>query len=261
MAWDGRGAEVWYDGVESDDALRDAALNLVLNARDAGATHIFVRARTELDRATLTVEDDGPGIDEEALPHIFEPFFTTKAEGTGLGLSTVYGAAHRLGGQVTVETAPTGTRFRVDLPLDATLEGPVAYVDAMDAAGPRPLEEAAWAGQRALVIDDDERLRAVVAQLLELEGWAVQQASGTADLPADLEGLRLVVSDVALQGEDGRDVVAGVAALCPGATVLFMSGNPGSDWPDSIPLLHKPFGADALYEAIKDAVLGLGQTA
>jgi two-component system cell cycle sensor histidine kinase/response regulator CckA len=98
-------------------------INLVVNARDAtegkGTIRITTQGRRlEQERwVCLSVADDGKGMDEETCARVFEPFFTTKEEGTGLGLSTVYGIVEQNGGRIDVESSPgRGTAFQVDFP-------------------------------------------------------------------------------------------------------------------------------------------------
>jgi two-component system NtrC family sensor kinase len=108
----------------TDGELQQVITNLLLNGGDAmadqGGGVIRVALANGGERALLTVEDEGEGIPKEQLDKIFEPFFTTKLGrgGTGLGLSISYEIVHRLGGEMTVDSAPgRGTRFTVDLPL------------------------------------------------------------------------------------------------------------------------------------------------
>lgn len=101
--------------------LQQVVINLATNADHAAGQHgtIAIRVRGEFDRAVLEVEDDGPGIAPEHLPHIFEPFFTTKpvGQGTGLGLAIVYGIVRDHAGEIAVENLqPQGVRFTVKLP-------------------------------------------------------------------------------------------------------------------------------------------------
>jgi signal transduction histidine kinase len=105
----------WIDRVE----LQQVVMNLALNARDAmpGGGTIAVSVGADGDDIELVVADEGVGIDAETQERLFEPFFTTRAEGTGLGLATVYGIVTRHGGSVAVESEPgAGARFRVRLP-------------------------------------------------------------------------------------------------------------------------------------------------
>jgi signal transduction histidine kinase len=108
--------------------LEQVVMNLAVNARDAmrGGGTLRIAVVSDGDFAILSVVDDGEGMDEDTLDRIYEPFFTTKpmGEGTGLGLSTVYGIVGQSGGTIDVESAPgRGTRFAVRLPLARPAEG------------------------------------------------------------------------------------------------------------------------------------------
>lgn len=120
--------------INADPAkLRQVLWNLVRNAADAAATggkHVRVEARRASDRVTITVGDDGPGIDADKLARIFDPFFTTKKQGTGLGLAQCHAIVAEHGGRIDVESltsadqsAPHGTKMVVTLPRTALRSG------------------------------------------------------------------------------------------------------------------------------------------
>ena len=98
------------------DALKGAITNLIINAEQAGAMNIALGAFRDDDALYITVADDGAGISAETLPRLFEPFFTTRPQGTGLGLAVVAAVAAAHGGDVTVQSADSGTRFTIRLP-------------------------------------------------------------------------------------------------------------------------------------------------
>ncbi|MES1258648.1 MAG: ATP-binding protein, partial [Acidobacteriota bacterium] len=102
-------------------ALNQAWMNLMENALDAigGNGELGIRTRLETDRASVEVIDNGPGIPEKIRAHVFEPFFTTKPPGlgTGLGLDTVYRIVRQHNGDVTFDSQPGATKFRVRLPV------------------------------------------------------------------------------------------------------------------------------------------------
>jgi two-component system cell cycle sensor histidine kinase/response regulator CckA len=249
--------------VEGDRGwLRQVISNLVENASDAASSRIEVItqviARDSGPHWQLEVADDGSGIDPSALPRIFEPFFSTKSGHHGLGLSAVHGIVRRLGGDVEVETKPgVGTRIRVRLPITTGVEAPrTTTPDQVPAT--TPLE-----GICALVADDEPSVRATVRRLLERRGATVVVASDGLDAEAKLRSqgaaFQLVITDVAMPGATGHDVLDCARDVQPGARVILMSGyteklrEPGSEHvPDAF--LEKPFTAKAL-DRVVDEIL------
>jgi PAS domain S-box-containing protein len=221
--------------------LEQVLLNLALNARDAmprGGRITIETFPAELDRsysrshpgtaiqpgryAVLAMSDTGHGMDNETLSHIFEPFFTTKGvgQGTGLGLSTVYGIVKQSDGYVWVYSEPgQGTTFKIYLP--ARSEAPLS--SRRDS-----LPGLTLAGETVLVVEDDSPVRIVMARTLEEAGYQVIQAGGGAEALNAIARLgrriRLVLTDVVMPGMNGRDLAGKVEELLPGTPVLFTSG-------------------------------------
>lgn len=110
------------------DALKGALMNLVINAEQAGAQNIALGAFEDDDALYITVADDGSGISAETLPRLFEPFFTTRPQGTGLGLAVVAAVAAAHGGDVTVQSTDSGTRFTMRLPGESAYPEESAHV-------------------------------------------------------------------------------------------------------------------------------------
>jgi CheY-like chemotaxis protein len=237
-------------------------LNLVINARDAMpaggvltiatrneevATHRLVQGEPGAgDYVCLTVGDNGTGMTQETLAHVFEPFYTTKplGQGTGLGLSMVYGFARQSGGFVRMDSAlGTGTTVRLYLPrTHAALPAPIVP----DATHPLPLP----VSRTVLVVDDEAPVRELVVALLDDLGHRSLQAH---DGPAGLEVIRsaeqpidLLITDVGLPGMNGRALATQARALRPGLKVLFITGYASDatfdvDPKSGIELLNKPF--------------------
>ena len=249
---------------ERDDALarvkadpgqvNQILLNLAVNARDAmpegGTVRIQVENRT-LDRdychrvsdatpgekVCMTVSDTGHGMPEQTLKRIFEPFFTTKSEeeGTGLGLSTVYGIVRQHGGHVEVEsTEGAGTRFRVFFPATDEVD-----IDEDDMQAP----ESNRGSETILLVEDNQQVRRVVRRLLERRGYRVFEAiDGLEALGAFEENgdsIDMLITDVVMPHINGRALVETLRETKPELKVLFMSG-----YLDDIPIMlsHEEFG-------------------
>jgi CheY-like chemotaxis protein len=259
------------DPVQLDSAL----LNLAINARDAmpeggrlalAVDTVVVSDDDALDPPSghfvrVSVVDTGSGIAPELLPHVIEPFFTTKAqgEGTGLGLSMVYGFARQSGGTARVESTPgRGTRVSLLLPRLAAPEAAAPGVAGAESAS----ETGAPVDASVLVVEDEAAVRRVITAVLERIGARVTAvADGDAAVAAVEAGGRwdLVLSDVVLPGErSGVDVLRVCRAALPSARFALMSGYPrdhlASDdpWIQSLPLLAKPFRLEALEALVRE---------
>src|SRR5690606_26033329 len=163
----------------------------------------------------IAVSDTGPGISLETQSKIFEPFFTTKAEGTGLGLSTVYGIVKQAGGHVSVYSEPgRGTTFKVYLPVHAgRAHQPLA-------------DETSRANGRVLLVEDDDAVRALAKRTLEGKGYSViEAADGDEALRiarAD-DGIDVVVTDLTMPRLNGEDLAQRIRETQPGAGIVLMS--------------------------------------
>ena len=203
--------------------LEQVVLNLALNARDAMPAGGRLLFRTELGESTvrLVVADSGVGMDEHTRERIFEPFFTTKAvgEGTGLGLSTIYGIVTQAGGSIDVVSSPgSGTTFTIDLPRVVDAAAPV------DAGGDGVVP---GLGERVLVVEDDEMVRSVVVQTLLRAGYdVVPVADGQAALELLELGHRfdLLLSDMMMPRLNGLELVDRLRAGGFQLPVVLMSG-------------------------------------
>jgi PAS domain S-box-containing protein len=233
--------------------LEQLIVNLVVNARDAmpkgGSITIETQAR-EIDEQSarradavpgtyvvLVVADTGVGMSAEMRARIFEPFFTTKDAGTGLGLSTVYGIVAQNGGFIDLETAPgRGTTYRIHLPQ--TPAAAVAEVPAEAQSGP------SVAGATVLLVEDEEVVRSIVAELLEEQGCTVLEAANAQEalvLARGGEELDLLLSDVAMPGMNGVDLAIQLRAEGLVSRIVFMSGHAGSAF-DQADRLDVPYG-------------------
>jgi two-component system cell cycle sensor histidine kinase/response regulator CckA len=220
--------------------IEQVVMNLSLNARaampDGGVLRIET-ANAELDATdvagtpgvgsgryvTLTVTDNGCGIEPGILPKIFEPFFTTKeaGKGTGLGLATVYGIVKQAGGFISVRSeVGRGSSFTVHLPR---VEGPVSPAEVRE-----PPALAARPGT-ILVVEDEPALRAITRQVLAEHGYRVLEAASATEALEALrqhpeDGIDLLVTDVVLPGINGRQLAELLLADRPRLKVLYVSG-------------------------------------
>ncbi len=251
--------------IEADRSLlRHAIVHLVTNASDVAASNVDIAtqivARDGSSHWQLEVVDDGAGIDASALPRIFEPFFSTKSGHHGLGLSAVHGIVQRLGGDVEVDTqVGRGARFRVRLPIVVGVEPSPSMSREI------PTPSSPLVGLHVLVADDEPSVRATVRRLLERRGaTVVVAADGTQAeklLRATPSGFQLVITDVAMPGANGYDVLGLARETQPDVAIILMSGytemlrGTGSELvPDAF--LEKPFTAKAMDRTVDEVMKG-----
>jgi two-component system, cell cycle sensor histidine kinase and response regulator CckA len=222
--------------------LEQVMMNLVVNARDAMPAGGIIRIETEAvtltedlcrdraqvpagDYAVIRVQDGGVGIPADKLSKIFEPFYTTKrlGEGTGLGLSTVYGIVKQSGGFIFVDSEPDkGTVFQLFFPINETM-------DAVQEPERVEFRAAARAGEGVvLLVEDEASVRAFASQALRLRGYTVLEAESAEDALRTLEDPNLsvdvFVTDVVMPGMDGPSWVREALEQRPDVRVIFMSG-------------------------------------
>ena len=231
---------LWPTLVDANQ-LENAILNLCINARDAmpdGGKITIETGNKWLDQhaaaergldvgqyVTVCVSDTGTGIAKENLKRVFDPFFTTKpiGEGTGLGLSMVYGFARQSNGHVRIYSElGQGTMVCIYLPRHAGEADEAAEQDTA------PTAAASGAGETVLIVDDEPTVRMLVADALEERGYAcIEAADGPAGLRILQSGERidLLITDVGLPGGlNGRQVADAARVLRPGLKVLFITG-------------------------------------
>lgn len=224
--------------------LEQVLMNLVVNARDAMPEGGRIRIETEAlnltqelrrdravvppgDYAVIRVADTGCGIPEDRLDKIFEPFFTTKkvGEGTGLGLSTVYGIVKQSGGFVFVDSVVgEGSVFQLYFPIHQG--APETRTDVLVLEGPRP---SARPGEGVvLLVEDEAPVRAFASRALRMRGYTVLEADSAEEALRTLEDPRLdvdiFVTDVVMPGMDGPSWVREALRARPNVRVIFVSG-------------------------------------
>jgi PAS domain S-box-containing protein len=257
--------------------LESALLNLAINARDAmpdGGKLTLTTANARLNSVTadtpalapgdyicIAVTDTGVGMSAEVAARAFDPFFTTKpiGQGTGLGLSMIYGFARQSNGHVTIDSKiGQGTSVRLYLPRHHG-EGAAGEAPAVKAA------EHAATGETVLVVEDEPVVRGVILEMLAEQGYRTLEA---VDGPSGLRILRnhqridLLVTDVGLPGMNGRQLADQARETRPDLKILFITGyaesvaiadgflQPGME------MITKPFELDNLSRRIRAMISG-----
>jgi PAS domain S-box-containing protein len=264
--------------VHADEGnIEQVLTNLVVNARDAMPGGGTLTIRTEnvvLDKeeckiipesysgkfVRLSVEDTGTGIANEIVPHIFEPFFTTKrpGEGTGLGLSVIYGIIKQHDGWINVYSEPDkGSIFKIYLPATAVGEAKVERNDILPSVRQGQ-------GEEILIVEDEEMICQYTKRALTRNGYVVCDARNAkeADEIFEREGknLKMVISDMILPDGVGLDIVEEFLAREPGLRVIFTSGymDDQAHWTiiqnKGYRFLQKPYGANELLLAVRETL-------
>jgi len=262
------------------DAVQQALLNLVLNARDAmdsrGRLTISVARHEAPDGSWLvfTVRDNGHGMSPELLARAVEPFFTTKSahQGTGLGLSIVKRTMEQHGGRLVLESdVGVGTSAALWFPLRATApDAAVVQDSARSTPAPPVPSESSVAPKRAyrlLVVDDDPQVRAVTARTVERLGHRVISVSdATAALAQFAAGasVDLIISDVMMPGTTGIELVQQLRRSGHDTPVLLVSGYAVDDVDQAVgtdpavAFLAKPWSVDGLARGINGVITAKG---
>jgi CheY-like chemotaxis protein len=261
-------------------ALENVLVNLAVNARDAmpkGGKLTIETGNTDLDAShsvandevvpgqyvLISVSDTGKGMTPAVLDRAFDPFFTTKptGQGTGLGLSQVYGFIKQSKGHVSIRSAPgAGTTVKLYLPR---------YVGRTEAAAEThpavPVRSVAGARDTIMVVEDDAEVRHMAVQMLaELNYDTVEADSGQSALKllAKSNDVKLVFTDVVMPDMNGRALADEIAKRWPGLKVVFTTGytrdaivhngilDPG------VQLISKPFKLDELAAKINATLVG-----
>jgi signal transduction histidine kinase/ActR/RegA family two-component response regulator len=262
--------------IEADPGqIEQAIMNLVINARDAmpsGGKLTIETRNVSLDEGytsthlgarpghyvMLSVSDTGCGMDAETKRKVFEPFFTTKepGQGTGLGLSTVYGIVKQAGGNIWVYSeVGKGTTFTIYLPR-------VMKMEEMALSQ----REAARGTETILVVEDEQMVREIILEILATHGYGVIEARTGAEAFQASERhegeIDLLITDVVLPGMSGREVAEKFLQASQQTRVLYISGYTESTivhhgvLTSGTPFLQKPFTADALLRKVRKVLDG-----
>jgi signal transduction histidine kinase/CheY-like chemotaxis protein len=260
-------------GIVDANQLESAILNLAINARDAMPEGGLITVRTgSIDLTeetaaaslglargryvTLSVRDTGVGMGPELLERAFEPFFTTKplGQGTGLGLSMVYGFAKQSGGQVRIQSKP-GAGTTVTLYLPATDGQPA------DALPSQSGQIRGGEGESVLLVEDDASVRMLIRDVLqELGYFPIEAAEPEAALPilASDQRIDLMISDVGLPGMNGRQLAEVARKHRPQLPILFITGYAENAairagfLGSNMAMIMKPFAMDKLAAKIAE---------
>lgn len=245
---------IWVDPSQIDQIV----INLCINAREAIQNTGRITVRTNMlsvyedvpdvdpgSYVTISVCDDGKGMKPEVQEKIFEPFFTTKkvGEGTGLGLSTVYGIVKQNGGFINVNSTPgQGTTMMVYLPCRQ--DGTVPQAE------PEPMPDMQGNLEQVLVVDDDPMILGMTASMLEKLNYTVLIAEGGQEALKIIEAnrdIRALITDVVMPEMNGRELYETVMLVNPSIKCLYISGYtaryimPEEGLPGPAAFLQKPF--------------------
>jgi PAS domain S-box-containing protein len=260
----------WSDANQLESAL----LNLAINARDAMPDGGVLTISTEMavieerdagrpddaapgDYVRVRVRDTGAGMPPDVLTKALEPFFTTKeiGQGTGLGLSMIYGFLRQTGGTIAIDSsAGQGTEISLYLPRMKP-----ETVDSASVTRPEP-SAPMGRGETILVVEDDVSVRMLVVDVLQELGYAPLEAAHADAAMAILRhaAVDLLVTDVGLPGLNGRQLAGLAQDLRPGLKVLFMTGY-AQDAADrseflgpAMTMITKPFAVDLLAQKIRE---------
>jgi signal transduction histidine kinase len=270
------GGGLWPVEVDATE-LESALVNLAVNARDAmpNGGKLTIEARNSyLDEAycrlhgetapgqyvLIAVSDTGAGMSREVLERAFEPFYTTKAsgQGTGLGLSQVYGFVRQSGGHINLYSEiGHGTTVKIYLRR--------YYGDLPAPRKSDPVPPRANTGESVLVVEDDFDVRSYIAETLGRLGYSVQEASDAKQALALLQSdasIALLLTDVVMPEMNGRRLAEEANVIRPGLKIVFMTGysrnaivHQGRLDPD-VELIQKPIASDQLAATVRKVLDG-----
>ncbi|MEI8033112.1 MAG: ATP-binding protein [Chlorobiaceae bacterium] len=273
LSWRPSGEPTWilFDPTQLDQIL----VNLCVNARDAISGHGTIVIETgRLCRhrlvgsphpsclnpgnyVSLSVSDDGCGIEKKDLSHVFEPFFTTKesGKGTGLGLATVYGIVKQNNGCIDCESQPgKGTTFKIHIPLHSGKMTP-------DSPGEKESQQSQGIG-RILIVEDEPDILRLCKRMLEKTGYNVHAAATPSEAIAMAKRARrpfdLLLTDIVLSEMNGCELSRLLMEASPGMRTLFMSAyttaavSSDQEFQEGVNFIRKPFTFKALTKGVRN---------
>jgi CheY-like chemotaxis protein len=266
--------DLWHISADPGQ-IEQIVMNLVVNARDAmphGGKLTIETHNVELTEAysrshisvkpgkyvMLAISDTGIGMTEEIQRRIFEPFFSTKevGQGTGLGLSMVYGIVKQSGGNIWVYSEPgRGTTFKIYLPVVMSeVSSPVKLVDRPNLNG----------NETILLVEDEDMVRKLAKNVLELFGYRILEAASGKEALEICEGagceIDLLLTDVVMPEMNGRELAVQLLACCPKIGILYMSGYTDNAIvhqgviDEGAHFVQKPFQTDVLLRKVREVL-------
>jgi two-component system, cell cycle sensor histidine kinase and response regulator CckA len=256
--------------------IEQVIMNLAVNAREAmprGGRLVIETSNVMIDEneaklqdgahsgahVMLQVTDTGIGMDKHVLAHLFEPFFTTKEQGTGLGLSTVYGIVKQNGGHIQVFSSPAkGAIFRIYLPRVDTANDESRVVPIIEGSG--------RGSETILLAEDEEAVRSLAVDALRSHGYTVLEARDGVEAVAVAKrhkgSIHLLVTDMVMPKVSGRELAEQLAAVRPDLRVLYISGYTNDTRAaqgipeENTEFLHKPFSITTLVHTVRSILDG-----
>jgi len=253
-------------------------MNLVVNAKDAmpEGGNLLITTESALidsnnpypdvehgDYILLKISDSGTGIDDKIIDRIFEPFYTTKDKdkGTGLGLSTVYGIVEQSGCHITVDSQKNvGTSFNIFIPMSDQIEEEIEIEELQSHHNPDNIGGV----ETILVVEDEEQVRELVIEMLELKGYNVLEASNGKNAidvyNNNIEDICLILTDVVMPEMGGKKMIENLVNFKEGTKIIYMSGytdnaideqgilDPGTEF------IQKPFSPFDLVKKIRQVL-------
>ncbi|MFT5369021.1 MAG: signal transduction histidine kinase/CheY-like chemotaxis protein [Candidatus Latescibacterota bacterium] len=264
------------NNVKADfNQLNQVIVNLAINARDAmprGGNLSVETANVNVDTpfserfdniqpgpfVRISVSDTGTGIDAHTLPHIFEPFFTTKeqGDGTGLGLSMIYGLINQSNGCIDVETTVgKGTTFHIYLPQTSE---PIPAIESNIDTTP---EDTSAGTETILLVEDENTVRTLTKEALTRQGYRVFEAYEGKDaldlIATHSPHIDVLITDIVMPGTSGPELAQQIKKGYPNLKVIFVSGHAPAEiakhitLEPNIPFIRKPFSPKTLTQTIR----------
>lgn len=249
-------------------------MNLAVNAQDAmpqgggltieisevAAKEAFPEAGGGETCVLLTFSDTGSGMDEKVLNNLFEPFFTTKGigEGTGLGLSMVYGTVKQHGGAIRVNSLPgRGSSFYIYFPITKPEAVSVSF---------QPADTAKNGNETVMLVEDDDGVRELVESILAQKGYRVFTAENGDEclkmLAKSGNDANLMLTDIIMPGMNGKDLYTKAVDICPNMKVIYMSGYSNDviashgAFSKGIHFIQKPFSIEGISAKVRQVLDG-----